>query len=115
MLEIKSIQDRTKILKDKFKNQNEQLRISELKNCISVLKKFLYNKPNINLYLFGSITQANQFTQNSDVDIAIGNFNGSRLDIYLELEELFNRKIDLILLEKCSFGDEIINKGIKIQ
>ncbi len=115
LYDINLIRDKAKLSRDKYLEYCELLRISELKKSITILKQFLKSYPDLHMYLFGSITQSGQFTKNSDIDIAIDNFKGSRLDIYLELEELFSRKIDLIILEKCTFRDDIVNRGIKIQ
>ncbi len=115
MINLQTIRNRTKLHTTTVSAENEQLRISELNNCISVLKTFFADKPGVNVLLFGSITQEFQFTPDSDIDIAVENFTGSRLDLYLDLEKLFRRKIDLIILEKIPFRNEIIETGIKIQ
>jgi predicted nucleotidyltransferase len=115
MINAKTIRSRAKKQQKKIISENEQLRITELNNCISILIKYFSDKPGINVWLFGSITQEFQFTPHSDIDIAIANFNNSQLGLFLELEELFCRKIDLIILEKIFFRNEIINSGLKIQ
>jgi predicted nucleotidyltransferase len=114
MDDIKSIREREELLRKKQISDNEQLRISELEKSKKILNRFKQRYPEIKIFLFGSITQPNQFRGFSDIDIAIENFNGSRLDIYPELEEVFDRKIDLVILEKCSFRDEILKNGIII-
>jgi predicted nucleotidyltransferase len=98
-----------------FQNQeNEKLRLAELKKAEKILQKY-FEHSNTKVYLFGSITQPFMFSKLSDIDIAVENCNISRIDLFIELEQLFDKKIDLIILEKCTFRDDILKNGIIVK
>jgi hypothetical protein len=56
------------------------------------------------MYLFGSATSANDFKDSSDIDIlisfkpniSVAKYTDNYFDLHNELEDLFNRKVDLI-------------------
>jgi predicted nucleotidyltransferase len=115
MINTQTVRIRTIQEQEAFLTECEQMRIFELNNAIAILKNYFSDKPETNVWLFGSITQANQFAPNSDIDIAVENAKVDRTELYLELENIFDRQIDLIYLEKISFRHEIVTEGIKIQ
>ncbi len=93
--------------------QYEEIRLSELNNTIEILRKYFTNKVG-KVYIFGSICHKGCFLSNSDIDIAVGNFQGNRIDLYCELSILFKREIDLVFLEKTNIKDYILNDSIQI-
>lgn len=76
-------------------------------NVISETVNKYYEKKVVAILIYGSFAK-NMLTQYSDIDIAVllqpelkSNFK-INIDIMLELEELLNRKIDLVILNETS-------------
>ena len=72
---------------------------NSVKNTLTELKPELVKKyPIASIGLFGSIVR-DDFTENSDIDIIV-EFNGKIgiefIDLADELEEILNRKVDLV-------------------
>ena len=66
------------------------------------------------IYLFGSITQPEQFSKRSDIDIGIQGLD--KLLHYrftADLSELLEREVDVVRLEDCSFMETIKKRGIR--
>jgi predicted nucleotidyltransferase len=100
--------------KEKSKaEQYEKLRITELENSIEILRLFFKNK-HCKVFLFGSVNQKGKFSPDSDIDIAVGGFHGSRIDLFCELSDLFRRKIDVVILEKSSISEYILENACQI-
>lgn len=112
---IEKLRTITRLGKEKQLHDNEQFRLETLTKTIADLKAAFRGMPDVNVYLFGSITEPYGFTKYSDIDIAVGNYQGSRLDLFCQIEMMLNFKIDLVILEKCSFREDIIKQGFKIQ
>jgi len=93
---------------DCSKNKDDILNIVTSEN----FKKLFLNKNITNVIIFGSLAN-DDFTQESDVDIAIISKNQISFNVELiltqELEELLDRNVDLI-----DINDENINNLIKI-
>ncbi len=73
--------------------------LNSVKNTLTELKPELVKKyPIASIGLFGSIVR-DDFTENSDIDIIV-EFNGKIgiefIDLADELEEILNRKVDLV-------------------
>jgi predicted nucleotidyltransferase len=100
--------------KENIQIRNEELRKQLLNKTIHLLSDYFARFPHNMVYLFGSITKENQFSRNSDIDIAVANHPGQRIALFCEIEELLHHKIDLVYLEKCSFSNHITTHGIKI-
>lgn len=92
---------------------NEEMRLSDLNNTIEILQKYFVNKAG-KVFVFGSICHKGCFFANSDIDIAVSNFQGNRIDLYCELSILFQREIDLVFLEKSNIKEYILNDCIQI-
>lgn len=107
---------KNKIKKEKeiIRLRNERLRKQLLNKTIQLLNDYFARFPHTVVYLFGSITKENQFSRNSDIDIAVANHPGQRIELFCEIEALLNHKIDLVYLEKCRFSNHITTHGIKI-
>ena len=104
-------------LRGKFlrqKQDGELRRKEQLGRVIDRLKLFFEKYPNCNVYLTGSIVKPGSFSDRSDIDIAVENYTGSRLDLFMELSELIDLPIDLIIMERCHFIDQIREKGVRV-
>jgi predicted nucleotidyltransferase len=96
----------------KLKQAREVHRKDQLEYVCGKLKLYFKNYPECNVYLIGSIIRPGSFSDGSDVDIAVENYTGSRLDLFMELSELIDLPVDLIIMERCQFADQIREKGI---
>ena len=92
----------------------EKKRIAVLRQAKEALnsleKKYQWDEA----YLFGSLTLEGKFRQNSDIDIAV--LGLKKYDYYKfigEISDLLNERVDVVLLEECSFAHFIKKKGIK--
>lgn len=73
-----------------------------IKNKLNDLKKLCQDYDVKTLYVFGSVC-TNKFTDKSDIDILISfkdisieKYTDNYFELHYKLEELFNRKIDLV-------------------
>jgi predicted nucleotidyltransferase len=89
----------------------EEMRKYELEYAKDCLRKYFEGIEGCKVYLFGSILRPGKFHQKSDIDIAVKDFKGSRLELYTDISVFFNHEIDVVLMEDCSFADEIIKTG----
>jgi len=96
----------------KLKQGREVRRKEVLEYVCGKLKIYFKNYPECYVYLIGSIIRPGSFSDGSDVDIAVENYTGSRLDLFMELSELIDLPVDLIIMERCQFADQIREKGI---
>ena len=92
----------------------EKKRIAVLRQAKEALnsleKKYQWDEA----YLFGSLILEGRFRQNSDIDIAL--LGLKKYDYYKfigEISDLLNKRVDVVLLEECSFAHFIKKKGIK--
>ncbi len=106
-----SIRENLKEKSLKEKLGREQLRKNLLLHVRQTLTAFFKNYPECNVYLTGSIVRPGLFSPGSDIDIVVENFQGSRLDLFIELSELFDIPVDLIIMERCHFSENIRNRG----
>ena len=66
------------------------------------------------LYLFGSVTKPEKFSEHSDIDIGIqGLENVLHYRFIADLSELLEWGIDVVRLEDCSFAEAIKRRGIQ--
>jgi predicted nucleotidyltransferase len=65
-------------------------------------------------YIFGSVTRAGKFHQNSDIDVAVENINPEKYCLAISLLSTYlGRDVDIIKLNNCHFGDRIRQTGIR--
>jgi hypothetical protein len=65
------------------------------------------------LYIFGSLIQANTFTDHSDIDVAVINLPDEHFfKLAAALSATLGREVDLIDLEQCHFADKIRREGL---
>ncbi len=112
--DIKQIRENLQRRELKRRQRNETLRRETLERTKVVLSAYFVAYPGTTVYLTGSIVKPGAFSACSDIDIAVDGFPGSRLDLYAELSELFDRPIDIIILESCPFADSIRRNGILV-
>ena len=66
------------------------------------------------LYVFGSATKPERFCEFSDIDIGIAGLNKLLLYRFIaDLSGLFEKEVDVVRLEDCSFADAIRTRGIR--
>jgi len=98
----------------KQRSQLEQERQNLLEKTIDWLNKYGSRYGIKQAYIFGSLTRQNQFTKNSDIDIAVEITNTDHLFSLISLiSEATAREVDLILLNNCHFANRIRERGIK--
>ena len=98
----------------KRRQQNETLRRDTLEKAKAVIGTFFAGYPGTVVYLTGSVVKPGAFSADSDIDIAVEGFPGSRLDLYASLSVLFEQPIDIIILEKCHFAEHIRRNGLLV-
>jgi predicted nucleotidyltransferase len=78
------------------------------------LKEALHElAPGEEILLFGSVTRPHSFHERSDVDIAFIH-EPEKLSCYAlqaRLEEMIQRRVDLIVLSECRFREKIEREG----
>jgi len=92
----------------------EKMRLQTKAAVILKLQAYFRKLSGCNVWLFGSIMHPYAFTSQSDIDIAVSGFPGSRLDLFPELEQLLQRQIDLVMMEKSQIREIIEEFGEKI-
>jgi predicted nucleotidyltransferase len=97
-----------------LKKRRKELRLRQHNMALRKLKSaidFLYKEGATEVYLFGSITNPDTFTEHSDIDIAVKGISGDkRLTIEGKLADfLGNFEYDIIFLEE----EETIRKDIR--
>ena len=66
------------------------------------------------IYLFGSITKPERFSQRSDIDIGIKGLNKYQHYRFIsDLSGLLERGIDVVRLEDCPFAEAIVKRGVQ--
>jgi len=92
----------------------EQERQSLLQKTIDWLNNYGSKYGIKQAYIFGSLTRKNQFSPESDIDLAV---EVAKADNFFSLigfiSEATGRDVDLIPLNYCHFADRIRERGIK--
>jgi predicted nucleotidyltransferase len=91
----------------------ERERQSLLSKTIQWLNEF-GDRHGINkAYIFGSVTQPQRFHEGSDVDIAVEEIQPDDLFAVIGfLSEAIARDVDVIVLSRCHFAEQIRRSGI---
>lgn len=93
--------------------QLEQERQALLAKTIQWLNEFGDRYGIATAYIFGSITQPQKFTQESDIDIAVEQINTDDLFAVIGfVSEAMGRDVDVIEINKCHFANQIRQSGI---
>ena len=106
-----SIWRRAKISKRRSIEQNRLSTIHDIWKAIERLtKRYQWDE----IYLFGSITKPERFSQRSDVDIGIKGLNKYQHYRFIsDFSGLLEREVDVVRLEDCPFAEAIVKRGIK--
>lgn len=97
----------------KRRHNQEQQRQEILARVINWLETVGSQQGIKRAYIFGSLTRPGDFTEASDVDIAIsGKLPEEFCTLISLLATTVEREVDLIHLEKCHFSDRIRDRGI---
>lgn len=101
---------------EKEKHQKKELvRQTYLQKCRTEIKAYFLSLPVEEVYLTGSVLVAGKFNSCSDIDVAVkGLPDGMYFKSIFELEQLINRKIEIIELENCPFAEKIRKTGLKL-
>ncbi len=94
------------------REQNEQLRLTTLKQVLTWLETSGEKYGIAHAYLFGSLTRPYRFTERSDVDVAVEIMEPDHFfKAIAALSEYLGRSVDLVELAKCPFADQIRQRG----
>lgn len=85
-----------------------------LSRAIDTVAAFFQGKKVEHVYLTGSLIEPGHFYPFSDVDIAVEGLQEDFWRVMVDLEDLLDRTVDLIELEKCRFSEAIREKGQRI-
>jgi predicted nucleotidyltransferase len=88
----------------------EQLRLTVREELRSALRDLLPGTP---VTLFGSLVGTGNFTESSDVDLALAAEprGASVYQLIAQLSERLGRRVDLVLLPECRFREKILRDG----
>jgi uncharacterized protein len=90
------------------REDNEAQRLATIKQAIYWLETEGEQYGINQAYLFGSVARPYQFTRNSDVDVAVEQFNPEDFFVAMAaLSETLERDVDLVDLSKCHFAHRI--------
>ena len=95
--------------------RNETLRLDTLEKAKTVIRNYFAAYPGTSVYLTGSIVKPGAFSTASDIDMAVEDFPGNRLDLFTDLSSLIDWPIDIIIMERCEFADSIRRNATPIQ
>jgi predicted nucleotidyltransferase len=98
---------------EKINHQREEERKILLQMVTSTLEKE-FKGSSVEVYLIGSIIQPYRFTSRSDVDIVLKNYKEDRFELWAKLERMIDRKVEVILFEKCQFQEFVLKEGFKV-
>ena len=96
------------------RSQLEQERQKLLEKTIDWLDNYGVQYGIKQAYIFGSLTRENQFSQKSDIDLAVEITNTDNFFSVIGLiSEVTGREVDLIPINNCHFANRIRERGIK--
>jgi predicted nucleotidyltransferase len=90
--------------------RSEQLRLQVREELRSALKDLL---PGAVVTVFGSLTRAGQFSEFSDVDLALAE-EPAAMSVYqliAQLAERLDRRVDVLLLPETRLREKILREG----
>ncbi|MBF8275039.1 MAG: hypothetical protein HW390_112 [Candidatus Brocadiaceae bacterium] len=100
-------------LGEEYKERKKE-RLDILKVSVKALKRYFKGKDVKRVFLVGSILKKSGFYPFSDIDVAVGGLKEEYFKTLLGLEDVLERNVDLIEIEKCRFKDSLERKGLKI-
>ncbi|MGC8778685.1 MAG: nucleotidyltransferase family protein [Candidatus Caldatribacteriaceae bacterium] len=102
-----------KLLLEK-EREKERERREILGKVLETLRGYFAAKKVKAVYLWGSILREGEFSPFSDIDIAVEDLKEDYFQVLCELEEVLQRDVDLVEIEKCTFRGKILQEGVKI-
>ncbi|MGB8701610.1 MAG: nucleotidyltransferase domain-containing protein [Thermosynechococcaceae cyanobacterium] len=94
--------------------QNEQVRQRLLEATLAWLAAKAGEYGFESGYVFGSVTQAGKFAEDSDIDVAIDSMSqGEPFRMAGDLSLVLNREVDVVPLDRCHFADHVRQLGVK--
>jgi len=99
--------------KEGYKKREEKRR-AFLNSLIKKLIDYFKDREVKEVYIIGSILEEGNFYEFSDIDMAVRGLKDGYSKVYGDLEEIVERTIDLIELERCSFRDILKKRGLRI-
>jgi len=102
-----------RIIEKRYEDR-EKKRQEILQALIKNLKDYFKDKKVKKVYILGSILREGEFYEFSDIDIAVGGLEENYFRISAEIEDIVDRDIDLIELEKCRFSNNIERHGLRV-
>ncbi|GBC97154.1 hypothetical protein HRbin16_02974 [bacterium HR16] len=94
--------------------RRERERNIVLSRVVDALRQYFAGKRVKAVYLTGSLLREGRFHPFSDIDVAVEGLEEDYLRTLTELEGVVQRQVDLIELEKCSFRQQILERGLRI-
>ncbi|MBM4275655.1 MAG: nucleotidyltransferase domain-containing protein [Deltaproteobacteria bacterium] len=94
--------------------RRERERQEVLTRALARLPAYFAGKRVAAAYLTGSVLREGHFYAFSDVDIAVEGLEEDYFRVMVELEELLDRQVDLIELERCRFAETIRERGWRV-
>jgi len=65
------------------------------------------------VYIFGSLVNRNEFTDLSDIDLAVTGTPGEQIfALMAALTRVLGREVDVVVLRQCHFADKIRREGM---
>lgn len=102
-----------KFLDEEYK-EREKNRLDALTASVNALKSYFKGKDVKRVFLVGSILEEGGFYPFSDIDVAVDGLKEEYFKTLSELEDILERNVDLIEIEKCRFKESLERKGLKI-
>ena len=96
------------------RHARERQRLQTVDKVLNAIEHLSHTYQWDELYIFGSAVETDRFDKVSDIDIGIAG-----LDKFLhyrfiaDLSGLFEKEVDVVRLEDCSFADAIRTRGIR--
>lgn len=94
--------------------ERERERLKILEKTVETLKTYFKGKRVRSVFLVGSILEEGKFYPFSDIDVAVEGLREGYFKTLSEIEELLERGVDLVELERCRFKDAIEQNGRRI-
>ena len=107
----------SEIIKQAYKKkaeQREKLRKELLEKITAALQSLSNEVLFKEAYIFGSVTQKNQFSEQSDIDIAFAGLDRDKLFIVVSfISDKLERDVNVVHIEDIHFRNKIMGEGIR--
>ncbi len=107
----------SEILKQAYKKkaeQREKLRKELMEKIPAALDSLSHEAAFKEAYIFGSVTQKNQFSEQSDIDIAFAGLDRDKLFFAVSfMSNKLGRDVNAVHIEDIHFRNKIMGEGIR--